>query len=101
MRRTNGRTSNSTASSICSGSSSTARPGGPAAVQNEHVDAAERGNGSLDKSLEVRRNRQVTAHPECADPIRLDVENLAAPREHRDVRPLQRERLRDRQSHPR
>ena len=73
--------------------------GGPAAVQDEHVDAAEGAHRRLDEALEVLRDRQVALDGERAEPLRLALEQLAAPREHRDVRAFGGEGLRDREPH--
>ena len=55
----------------------------------------------LDEALEVLRDRQVALDGERADPLRLALEHVAAPREHRDVGPFGGERLRDGEPHAR
>ena len=70
-----------------------------AAVQDEHVDAAEGAHRHLDEALEVLRDRQVALDGERAEPLRLAFEHVAAAREHRDVRSLGGERLRGREAH--
>ena len=74
---------------------------GAAAVQDEHVEAAERAHRRLDEALEVLRDRQVALDGERAEPLRLALEHVSAPREHRDVRPFGGERLRGREAHAR
>ena len=49
----------------------------------------------LNQALEVLRARDVTGDGETADPLRLALEELLAPREHDDVRALAGERLGD------
>ena len=71
-----------------------------AAVVHEDVDAAEGLERALDEALEVARVRQVAADGEGADPLGLALEDVAAAREHRDVRALVGERLRGCEAHP-
>ena len=70
-----------------------------AAVQDEHVDAAEGADRHLDEALEVLRDRQVALDGEAADPLRLAFQHVSAAREHRDVGALGGERLRGREAH--
>ena len=83
--------SSATASSTDSAVSAVAAAGRrAAAVQDEDVDAAERAHRRLDEALEVLGDRQVALDGERADPLRLALQQLAAAREHRDVRALRR-----------
>ena len=65
----------------------------PAAVPHENVDALERLVRLLDEPLEISRARDVPADRERSDPLGLALEQVAAAREHGDVRTLGRERL--------
>jgi len=49
-----------------------------AAVEDEDVETAERGHGLLDERLEVLRIGQVTPDAECAQALRLALEQVAA-----------------------
>ena len=69
-------------------------PLGAAAVEDEHVQAAEGAHRRLDEALEVLRDREVALDGERAEPLRLALEHVAAPREHRDVGPFGGEGLR-------
>jgi len=65
------------------------------------TDAAESLQCAVDQSLQVGGVRDVAAHRERSEPLRLALEQLTAPREHRHVRALGGQRLRDRQADPR
>ena len=73
----------------------------PAAVQDEHVEAAERADRRLHEALEVLRDREVALHAERAEALGLALEKVSSPPEHRDVRALGDEFLGDREAHPR
>ena len=77
------------------------RPRRAAAVVDEDVDPAEGRERAVDQSLEVGRVGDVAAHRERAQALGFLLQQLAPAREHRDVGALGRERLRDRQAHPR
>ena len=53
-----------------------------------------------DESFEIGCAREVTGDGEAPDPRRLALDDLGAPREHRDVRALGGEPLGDREAHP-
>ena len=57
-----------------------------AGVPDEHVDAAERLHGRLDRALEILGDRDVAADGERSDAVGLALEQVAPACEHRDVR---------------
>ena len=72
-----------------------------AAVVDEDVDAAESLERAVVEALQVGRVRHVAAHRQPADSLGLALEQLSPASEHGDVRALGRERLGNRQAHPR
>ena len=71
-----------------------------AGVPDDDVDAAERLQRPLDETFKVGRVRDVAADSEGADPLRVQLQLLAAAREHRDVRTFGRQCLRRRKPEP-
>ena len=69
----------------------------PAALASRaHGDApvvVERSNRALDEAIEIGRVSDVAAYGERAQPFGLPLQDVAAAREHRDVRPLRNQRL--------
>ena len=72
-----------------------------AAVEDEHVEAAERTDRRLHEALEVLRDREVALDGERTEALGLALEEIAAPPEHRDVGALGDELLGHREAHPR
>src|SRR5438067_1496760 len=97
------RTAESSRSSTAPSTAAASRPIAArraAAVHDQDVERAEGLERPVHEALEILRVGEVAADGEGADTLGLALEQVAAAREHGDVRALLGERLRDREAHP-